>query len=165
MNLFTKIVLIALIACTTQGMASTVKPTANTTYGSWDSLSPASVPKGTSVTVFGWAADTAATPTPTTGVIAKIFVDGTLLVDVPVKENRPDVTEYYGFKNCGFTAVIDTSKMTLGVHTIEIKVGGGPSGWNNYSKPVSSKGTFTVTSTNVSGPHKPLSPAKNSPTK
>lgn len=166
MKLLTKIILIAIIACATRGLASSVKPTPKTVYGSWDTISATSVPKGVSLSVVGWGADSAATPTATTGVVAKIFVDGVFLLQVPVSDSRPDVTDYYGFKDCGFTATISTSTLTLGEHTLEIRVGGGPSGWNNYTKTVSSKGIFTVTDPKPAAPIKPSAPpAKTSSAK
>jgi hypothetical protein len=60
---------------------------------------------------------------------------------------RPDVTSYYGFINCGFTASIDTSLLSVGKHTVEVQVGGGPSGWNQYHAPTSIGvgGTITIT--------------------
>lgn len=158
MKLLTRIILIAIIACATRGLAATVTPTPKTAYGSWDILSATSVAKGASLSIMGWGADTAATPTATTGVVAKVFVDGVLLLEVPASENRPDVTKYYGFSNCGFSATINTSTLSLGQHTIEVRVGGGPSGWNNYTKTVAGKGTFTVTAQ-----PKPSAPAAKTP--
>jgi hypothetical protein len=70
-------------------------------------------------------------------------------------ESRPDVAGYYGFEHSGFVATIDTSKLTLGEHTIEIRVGGGPSGWNHYIKPVSKKGTITITDPKSAAPATP----------
>lgn len=163
MKLLTKIVLIAFAALATQGMAATVKPTPKTAYGSWDTVSPLSVHKGGSISVAGWGADTAATPTATTGVVAKIFVDGIFITEVPMSESRPDVVDYYGFKDCGFTATFDTSALTLGEHVVEIQVGGGPSGWNKYGKTVSNTGTITITDPKSPAPIKP--PAKTSATK
>lgn len=145
MKLLTQIVLVAIIACSTRGLASTVTPTPKTTYGSWDSISATAVPKGAPLSVAGWGADTAATPTATTGVIVKVFVDGVLITQAPVNGDRPDVADYYGFKNSGYTITIDTSSLSLGVHTIDLQVGGGPSGFNRYIKPVAGKGSFTVT--------------------
>ena len=160
MKLLTKIILIAIIAWATRGLASTVTPTPKTAYGSWDILSATSVPKGTAITVVGWGADTAATPAATSNVVAKILLDGVFLIQVPMSDNRPDVTKYYGFSSCGFSATINTANLTLGEHTIEIRVGGGPSGWNNYTKSVAGKGTFTVTAPKQSMPAAKTSAAK-----
>lgn len=158
MKTLTKLILIAFIVCATRGLAATATPAPKTVYGSWDSISASSVKKGSSISVAGWGADTAATPTATSGVIAKILVDGTPMIEVPMIGPRPDVAEQHGFTDCGFTADIDTSNLTLGEHTIEIRVGGGPSGWNNYTKPVSGKNTFTVTAPNLVSPPRPSLP-------
>lgn len=158
MKTLTKIILIAFVACATQGLAATETPTPKTVYGSWDSISANSVKKGSSISVAGWGADTAATPTTTSGVVAKIFVDGVLLIEVPMIGDRPEIAERYGFTDCGFTAEINTSSLSLGEHTIEIRVGGGPSGWNSYTKPATGKGTFTVTASNLIAPIKPSMP-------
>jgi len=162
MKLLSKIVLIALIACATRGLASTVTPTPKTAYGSWDSITPSTVPKGATVTVLGWGADTAATPTATTGVVVKVFVDGVVTTQAPMGNERPDVTSYYGFSNSGFTVTIDTATLSLGQHTINLQIGGGPSGFNHYIKPVSGKGTITVIAPKPAGPAKPIAPATKS---
>ena len=145
MKLLTKIILITFLACATRGLASTETPVPKTPYGSWDSITASPVPKGSTITVVGWGADTAAIPTATSGVVARVFVDGVFMIEVPMSDSRPDVVAYYGFKNSGFTATFSTATLTLGNHAIDIRVGGGPSGWNHYTKTVSGGGTLTVT--------------------
>lgn len=146
MKLLSKIILLSFITLATGGLAATVTPTPKTTYGSWDVMRPIIVPKGTMLSVGGWGADTAATPTSTSHVVAKVFVDGKLMAEVPMKSDRPDVKDYYGFSHCGFDATIDTSTLGVGEHTVEVHVGGGPSGWNKYSTSISGGvGKITVT--------------------
>jgi len=162
MKLLSKIILIAFIACATRGLASTVQPTPKTTYGSWDSISASSVAKGATVSVVGWGADTAATPTATTGVVVKVFIDGAFVTQASMGGDRPDVTSYYGFSNSGFTVTIDTSTLSLGQHTVNLQVGGGPSGFNHYIKPVTGKGTITVIAPKPAAPAKAASPTAKS---
>jgi hypothetical protein len=78
----------------------------------------ATVTKGNTLFVFGWAADTA-TGAPVQSVT--IFVDGSSVGTATLGSARSDVANYYGrsdFTNSGWSFQMSTSTLSLGQHTV-----------------------------------------------
>jgi hypothetical protein len=116
-----------------------------TAYGSWDSFSATSAPVSADITVNGWGADSASG---TGGVVANVYVDGNFVIQVSVNQPRNDVAAAYGrsdFLYSGYSASFSTEHLSLGTHTVDIWVGGGPSGWNHFTTSISNGNAFTVT--------------------
>lgn len=125
---------------------NTINVTAPLAYGTWESILPTSVNQGDTVTVTGWAADSLAG---VSGLVANVYVDGGFKAQVPMGGARPDVANYFGradFTNCGYSASFSTAGLSLGNHSIDIWLGGGPGGWNHQTTSILNGSTFTVNS-------------------
>ncbi len=123
-------------------------------WASWDSMVSTSVPQGANMTVNGWGGDSQ-TNGPGPGFVANVYVDGSFKTQVPMTVYRPDLQSSHGsgWAYAGFSATFSTTGLSVGNHTIDIWIGGGPSGWVHKTVPyVQGTGTFTVT------------PASNPPT-
>lgn len=115
-------------------------------WGSWDSFSSTTVVKGSDVTVNGWALDG---QSGASGLVANVYIDGGWGTQQPVGNvARPDVASAWGhpeWTNCGFAASLSTANLSVGSHTIDIWLGGGPSGWNHFTTSIVNGSTFSVT--------------------
>lgn len=130
--------------------------------GSWDSFNPTTVNVGDAFSVSGWAVDTSTSTN--ANVQVQLKIDNNIMAQYYVAndnavgyygytaskttQSRPDVGNIYGsnYTNiCGWQITVNTSNVSTGQHVLTVWVGGGPSGWIQFTSAiVQGTGTLNV---------------------